>query len=608
MRISPRKKRRKKQEDRDIVSQTSEKMNGRNNSVDIPSNSESEDITSRKNSVDITSGNNSVDITSGNNSFDITSGNNSFDITSGNNSVDITSGNNSVDITSGNNSFGITSKNNSVEITSKNNSVEIVKKGGGKKGSNQEEYLTDEEELEKETSQKMKKRRMSYKVVDKIFHVNKMKELEKTVPSRQVINRYSKISGLEIRLLRKWKEDKNLEKGVTEKMSKFRVNPKGRPLKLKTDDVDEFKKWVVGRELEEKQIEYIDVKEWWMNEKSIALRNYEITRLLKRCNFKYRAKTNKTFLSLKKNEVAEWRSFCNKLDQYETVILINNDEKPIRILQNSDKSVTTGQFKNVSFKNGGRSAKKTNTLDIGTFVVLRWGKIVFYGKCGMGMLLKCAKKRVKNPDGSITIISDFVEVPLAWNNRRNIFGSALLGDDKEFICKQCPTGVMRSTIYPEYLELHISSCSRQVSSFLKITEKQLEGITKFVIVDNHGSHADKIGSDLLKNFWKEKNKLGWKEVRIPNNGSDFFQPNDLAVNAHISNLYRSYSRKWTQEDHKTNSGNFQLPGQKELIKFYLKIWRDFNVKVVKVAWLKVGIGKDEKNEKPRYEEKLKLLM
>ena len=431
------------------------------------------------------------------------------------------------------------------------------------------------------------KSRSTYSLVTKRTVVKEILVLkDKDARPESVVREYCKVNGYKERLVRKWLNKTEFQPGYelvgSEKEKKYRVGKNiGRPEKVPEHIQKLFRKYVEKKQESEDQLSYSKAKKWFSSY-SYELNDSSLNKFLKKHDFAYKKKSNKPKKHIIEEEIKKWELFLGGVRRLKKVILLNVDEKPLRILKLSEKSIVTKDNKHVSFEDGGRSAKSTRSLVVGTWIIMEKGEITDYGVCDLGVLMKS------------TSINH--SIPQCWDKVKK--SSKLTNSEKQaarkMFVRQSLSGYMSSYYWPFFLKHFTDNVKEKILKKHPSLKLLYNFIPKYFITDSAPGYQDAGESTAIQQMWVKLGLKGWKLQYIPKNSSDRNQPNDKGVNVNIdNNLYRKLSDKWVEEKHKTSGGKFQLPGVKVLLTLYIKLWAIFNEKVVKISWIAANIPKTE---------------
>ena len=440
--------------------------------------------------------------------------------------------------------------------------------------------------------EKVKITRKQFKVRDKLAHLKEIKKRKAEVSDNKQkfeTGKYSRETGIPERTLRSWEKDDKLKLLLNDADNSKKVGSQtkklgkvGRKPKFGESYVKLITKFVELQSELEMGVTYEDIAEHVEEKTGKNILNYEISRLLKRAGIVKRVKTNKNKGSIDTEELKKHEELIEYVRNLDMVILIGSDEKPLRKLRISPHTYAKKGKKQISFEDGGRGARTTITLDPGSFCVLKFGKINFCGFCGLGVLMRDGKQ------GSI---------PNAWKKRDKTFGRNKKNITREMFVLQSKKGVMKSVLYPKYLEFHLKLLRDSVMFEYDISVEQYNMIPKYYCNDGAPGHNDLVeGPFTLKEFWKKrKEKENLLEWRLPANSTDYTQSGDLGINREIEKIYKPMSREWIKRKPMTPKGHLQMPGKKVLLTWYCDLWgilKKLSDDVVKTSWTRTGIPKD----------------
>ena len=364
---------------------------------------------------------------------------------------------------------------------------------------------------------KIVKKRRSFSLKERRLIVKRFLEFQGMNPNKGGVAAFAKKIGLTRQVLHRWISLDHLKPGyvppdgVVE--TKKRFGRVGREGSISKFQYNLFKDYIERRYQEEKQTTTVNVQDWFFKTFCRTLSAVEVSRLLNKTDITRKVLTSKPINDIDPEELKSWEEWISSLKLLLMVVLEANDEKPMRKLHLGDKTIVPKGCKRISFRNGGRSAKAMNTLSVGVFCILSFGKLVHFGKSGMGVLLKGGKGESS--------------IPRCWTNAHEVFVKEKNRLKFHFV-QQSPKGVMKSSLYKHYLEFHINRTKKAVMKKLSIDEEQYKVIPKFLVDDSAPGHSDKKESDVLKLFWeKKKQDENWVNKRIPKKSSDRKQPGDL---------------------------------------------------------------------------------
>ena len=451
--------------------------------------------------------------------------------------------------------------------------------------------------------------RRSWTLKEKRAIVLELLTFEQTNPligREGAVSLYGKKKDISKQVLNKWKSKPHLQPGYILDKSKEtskRFGKVGRDPEFSNFLLLQLKDYVNERFHLEKQTTSTHIVGFWEKTFGQTLTPVQTSRLLKRSEIVKRAHTSKPNKEMCPEELKTWEDFIVMIRQYPMVVLEAHDEKPMRKLYLGDKTLVPKGSKQISFQNGGRGARATNTLSIGIWVILRFGKMTEWGKAGMGILMKGGKAAFS--------------VPRIWENRNqsnSLFSEAEKKRFGGFYTCMSPKGVMKGLYYEKFLNFHMKRTKKNVFKALEakgqpLNDEDWKQIPKFSIDDSAPGHSDEAGCEELKKFWLQiKETYGWENKRIPKNSSDRTQPGDLGVNRELQRLYSILSSKFIEADLLTPSGNIKLPGQETLLKWYMEIWKDLKKDVIRSSWHCSAIPKNAGRPRwPPYDKNLKTI-